>query len=48
MEKLGHLKIEDAEAPLGETFEPDPERHEVYREALARQWRLYEAVLGAS
>jgi gluconokinase len=48
LEKLGHLEIEDAEAPLGETFEPDPGRHEIYREALARQRRLYEAVLGAS
>jgi gluconokinase len=48
LEKLGTLEIEDAEAPLGEIFEPDPERHEVYREALARQRRLYEAVLGAS
>ena len=48
LEKLGHIEIEDAEAPLGETFEPDPGRHEIYREALARQRRLYEAVLGAS
>ena len=48
LEKLGILEIEDAEAPLGETFEPDPERHEIYREALGRQQRLYEAVLGAS
>jgi gluconokinase len=48
LEKLGILEIEDAEAPLGETFEPDPERHEIYREARGRQRRLYEAVLGAS
>jgi gluconokinase len=48
LEKLGELEIEAAEAPLGETFEPDPERHEVYREALARQRRLYDAVLGAT
>ena len=48
LEKLGELEIEEAESPLGETFEPDPERHEIYREALARQRRLYEAVLGAS
>jgi gluconokinase len=48
LERLGELEIEDAEAPLAETFEPDPERHEAYREALARQRRLYEAVLGAS
>jgi gluconokinase len=47
LEKLGELEIEEAEAPLGETFEPDPGRHEAYREALARQRRLYEAVLGA-
>ena len=46
LEGLGELQIEAAPAPLGETFEPDPDRHEVYREALARQQRLYEAVLG--
>jgi gluconokinase len=48
LERLGELEIEDAEAPLDEVFESDPERHEVYREALARQRRLYDAVLGAS
>jgi gluconokinase len=48
LERLGELEIETAQAPLGETFEPDPERHEVYREALARQRRLYDAVLGAT
>ena len=45
LERLGELEIEDAEVPLGEVFEPDPERHEAYREALARQRRLYDAVL---
>ena len=48
LERLGELEIEEAEAPLGETFEPDPERHAIYREALRRQRRLYEAVLDAS
>jgi gluconokinase len=48
LERLGELEVEAAEAPLGETFEPDPERHEVYRDALARQRRLYDAVLGAT
>jgi len=48
LERLGALEIETAEAPLGETFDPDPGRHEIYREALARQRHLYEAVLGAS
>ena len=48
LEKLGELEIEQAEAPLGEVYEPDPERHQVYREALSRQRRLYDAVLGAS
>src|SRR5918995_778116 len=48
LEKLGELEIEQAEAPLGEVYEPDPERHQVYREALSRQRRLYYAVLGAS
>jgi gluconokinase len=48
LERLGEMEIEESEAPLGETFEPDPERHAIYREALERQRRLYEAVLGAS
>jgi hypothetical protein len=34
--------------PLGETFEPDPGRHEIYMKALERQRRLYDAVLGGS
>ena len=48
LEKLGELEIEQAEAPLGEVYEPDPERHQVYMEALSRQRRLYEAVLDTS
>jgi gluconokinase len=48
LERLGELEIEEATAPLGETFQPDPERHEIYLKSLTRQRRLYEAVLGAS
>jgi gluconokinase len=48
LERLGEMEIEESEAPLEETFEPAPERHAIYREALERQRRLYEAVLGAS
>ena len=48
LEALGGPEIEASQAPLGETFEPDPSRHEVYREALERQRRLYDAVLGGS
>ncbi len=48
LEALGELEIEETEAPLGETFEPDPGRHEIYNEALERQRRLYDAVLGTS
>jgi sugar (pentulose or hexulose) kinase len=47
LEKLGKLEIEEAEAPLETAFEPDPERHVTYSEALRHQRRLYEAVLGA-
>lgn len=47
LEKLGALEIENVEAPLGETVEPDPDRHEIYRKALERQRRLYDAVLDA-
>jgi len=45
LEALGGSEIEAAEVPLGETFEPDPDRHELLRKALQRQRRLYEAVL---
>jgi gluconokinase len=48
LEALGGPEIEEAEAPLGETFEPDPRRHEIYRAAIERQRRLYDAVLGTS
>lgn len=46
LERLGELEIEDVQAPLKETIEPDPERQEIYRKALVRQRRLYAAVLG--
>ena len=45
LEALGGPGIEQRETPLEETFEPDPEHHEIYREALARQRRLYDAVV---
>lgn len=45
LEHLGELEIEATEAPLGETIEPDPERHDIYAQALERQKRLYDAVL---
>src|SRR5215210_1230813 len=45
LEALGGPEVEAAQAPLGETFEPDPSRHEIYRKALERQRRLYDAVL---
>jgi gluconokinase len=48
LEALGGPEIEASETPLGETFEPDPARHEVYMNALDRQRRLYDAVLGGS
>ncbi len=48
LEALGGPEIEAADVPLGETFEPDSGRHEIYRRALERQRRLYDAVLGGS
>jgi gluconokinase len=48
LEALGGPEIEATQAPLGETFEPDPSNHEVYMKALERQRRLYDAVLGGS
>ncbi|MDP9480044.1 MAG: gluconokinase [Actinomycetota bacterium] len=48
LQALGGPEVEETEAPLGETFEPDAARHEIYRQAIARQLRLYDAVLGDS
>jgi gluconokinase len=48
LEALGGPEIEAADVPLGETFEPDPYRHEVYRKAMERQRRLYDSVLGGA
>jgi gluconokinase len=48
LEALGGPEIEAADVPLGETFEPDTSRHEVYREAMERQRRLYDVVLGGA
>ncbi len=45
LETLGGPKVEEFEAPLGEIYEPDPSRHEVYREALEHQRKLYDAVV---
>jgi gluconokinase len=48
LEALGGPEIEAAHVPLGETFKPDPGRHEIYMKALERQRRLYDAVLGGA
>jgi gluconokinase len=48
LQALGGPKIEATRAPPGETFEPDPDRHDIYRKALERQRRLYDALLGGS
>jgi len=48
LQALGGPEIEATKVPPGETFEPDLDRHEIYRKALKRQRRLYEAVLGGS
>jgi len=44
LEALGGPKVEEFEAPLGQTHEPSPSHHELYREALERQRKLYDAV----
>lgn len=46
LEALGGPEIGSRDPHLAETIEPDPESHEVYEDALARQRRLYDAVLG--
>jgi gluconokinase len=46
MEVLGIIKdLDEVEAPLGETFQPRPENHEVYRQARRRQERLYDLLV---
>ena len=45
LEALGE---QPGEAPLGETFEPDPAATEAYRAALERQQALYERVVTSS
>jgi gluconokinase len=42
LEALGETA---GEAPLGRTFEPDPDAHEAYTAALERQQALYERVV---
>ncbi len=44
LEVLGAVRAEDAPAPLGPVFRPDPERHARHREACARQRRVEEAL----
>ena len=45
LEALGHIeRAEDVDAPLGETYEPDPQHTEAYRGAVERQVALYDAV----
>ena len=44
-EALGGRRVEEVAAPLGETYEPDAEKHEIYKRALERQRKLYEAVM---
>ena len=46
LEALGGPPVEERETPLDETIVPDAASHETYREAMARQRRLYDAVLG--
>jgi gluconokinase len=49
LEALGEIQdLEKLEAPLGETADPDPARHETYRAALARQRRLYDTTIEAT
>jgi gluconokinase len=46
LEAAGHLgAVRDAPARLGATFTPDPARHAVYADLLARQEALYEQLI---
>jgi gluconokinase len=49
LEALGALKsLGDAPAPLGHRYTPVPERTEIYRQAMARQERLYRLLIGTA
>jgi len=41
---LERLGVDPDPAPLGETYEPDPERTEIYAAARRRQRELYEGL----
>jgi gluconokinase len=46
LRSLGALaSLEEAAAADGPIYEPDPQRHQIYREAVARQAWLYERVV---
>jgi gluconokinase len=45
LEALGLLPLRDAEFDFGRAFMPDARRHERYRDADARQRRLYDLLL---
>ncbi len=46
LEATGKIKsIEEVPAPPGRTFEPDMARHELYRQGLRRQQKIYEHVI---
>jgi sugar (pentulose or hexulose) kinase len=46
LRSIGALdSLGDAPAADGRVYEPDAMRHKVYREAIERQRRLYEAVV---
>jgi len=44
-ERLGGSPLEECEAPLGETIEPDAGRHRAYLSELEKQVELYEALV---
>jgi gluconokinase len=45
LESLGLCRLADIDFPFGPRYEPDATRHARYREALARQQRLYDLLL---
>lgn len=45
LERLAEIEIDKLEAPSGATFQPNKKNHEIYKKALARQKRLYDAAI---
>lgn len=47
LEAMGVLSMADVRVALGDAYEPDARRHEVYARAMERQGELYKRMFGS-